>query len=106
MPQSVANTLAAMFGKFFGANGQPKMPPKFCRKRGCNGLYGHEGRHIGKHREPVLVTVPPRRQATYGQFSYWTGPRKSPKAAQVPGSRQRMAEYRSARKTPRKLAHS
>jgi hypothetical protein len=104
---AAVNRLREIFGKNVPA-AQTPYRPKFCRTRGCTLDFAHEGGHdvvtgklapfagrkvrdkITGRMRPVKVTRPGRVTAHYE-------PRRSPKAAAVPGAALHMAEIRAHR---------
>lgn len=101
--KSMADIFAALFSRE-----TRKYQPKFCRARGCNQLMGHDGRHTGKHRQPLQIAVPRATAQRHGKFygdhirslhgrvgtnhGRLHHPRR-PRTTSV-ASQQRMAEYR------------
>lgn len=98
--------------KFFALDGvttRPAYKPKFCRTRGCNLKFEHEGdcgtvagervafadrrtSEGGRRRPREGRAVKSGRRV--GRVTVHYAPLKSPKAAPIPGAADRMAHYR------------
>lgn len=82
--------------------------PKTCRTGGCSLPFRHEGRCEGRNRQPLKVEIRPEtgpgerrarnaRRRSIGLADGGKLVRRSPRAAQVPGAREHMAEIRAHR---------